>query len=334
MAGALTAAVLGSSEDLEAGSAAMAIGATTDGKAAVSTGVISSLRVRLDAGDESLHGLIKTDAPTEPSWSGGPLVDATGAVIGITTDLGGDGARFGFPEVMLGLHPGLGGTARFTQLVNPMQAMPLMLTGKTIDARKARSLGLVDAVAEERHVRNAVRDAIFGRLKRAKPGPLNRILNLGPVRGLLARRMRAEAGAVGRAGRARAGGAWGGHLAPRLGIGGERVLEGSEARLDLDARRMLGIGRHRIEQLLEPADELVEDLLVHELRQPPRALLVNLHANHHAILGELAAAELHELIDDAVGALAGGQHLEHGGHGAVHGHFVERGAHASAERAT
>src|SRR5664279_329552 len=45
------------------------------------------------------------------------------------------GARFGFPEVMLGLHPGLGGTARFTALINPMQAMSLMLTGKTIDAR-------------------------------------------------------------------------------------------------------------------------------------------------------------------------------------------------------
>ena len=30
-----------------------------------------------------------------------------------------DDARFGFPEVMLGLHPGLGGTVRFTQLVNP-----------------------------------------------------------------------------------------------------------------------------------------------------------------------------------------------------------------------
>ena len=95
-AGALTAAVLGSSEDLEAGAAAMAIGATRDGELAVSTGVISSLRERLDAGDESLHGLIKTDAPIEPSWSGGPLVDATGAVIGITTDLGGDGTRFGF----------------------------------------------------------------------------------------------------------------------------------------------------------------------------------------------------------------------------------------------
>ena len=102
-------------------------------------------------------------------------------------------ARFGFPEVMLGLHPGLGGTVRFTQLVNPMQAMPLMLTGKTIDARKARALGLVDAVTQERHVRNAVNDAVFGRLKRARPGLSNTILNLGPARGLFASRMRAEA---------------------------------------------------------------------------------------------------------------------------------------------
>lgn len=105
-----------------------------------------------------------------------------------------DDARFGFPEVMLGLHPGLGGTVRFTHLVNPMQAMTLMLTGKTIDARKARSLGLVDAVTQERHVRNAVKDAVSGRLKRARPGLLNTVLNLGPVRGLLASRMRVEAG--------------------------------------------------------------------------------------------------------------------------------------------
>src|SRR6202163_728624 len=104
-----------------------------------------------------------------------------------------DGARFGFPEVMLGLHPGLGGTVRFTRLVNPMQAMALMLTGKTIDARKAKSLGLVDAVTQERHVRNAVKDAVFGRLKRARPGVLNTILNSGPARGFLASRMRAEA---------------------------------------------------------------------------------------------------------------------------------------------
>jgi 3-hydroxyacyl-CoA dehydrogenase / enoyl-CoA hydratase / 3-hydroxybutyryl-CoA epimerase len=104
-----------------------------------------------------------------------------------------DGARFGFPEVMLGLHPGLGGTARFTRLINPMQAMTLMLTGKTIDARRAKSLGLVDAVTQERHVRNAVKDAVFGRLKRSKPGLLTTVLNAGPLRGFLASRMRTEA---------------------------------------------------------------------------------------------------------------------------------------------
>ena len=85
-----------------------------------------------------------------------------------------DGARFGFPEVMLGLHPGLGGTTRFTRLVNPMQAMTLMLTGKTIDARRAKSLGLVDAVTQERHVRNAVKDAVFGAFETRTPGPLER----------------------------------------------------------------------------------------------------------------------------------------------------------------
>ena len=103
-----------------------------------------------------------------------------------------DNARFGFPEVMLGLHPGLGGTVRFTRLVNPMQAMTLMLTGKTIDARKAKSLGLVDAVTQERHVRKAVKDVIGGQLRHSRSGALNRLLNLGPVRGFLAPRMRKE----------------------------------------------------------------------------------------------------------------------------------------------
>ncbi len=104
-----------------------------------------------------------------------------------------DNARFGFPEVMLGLHPGLGGTARFTHLVSPLEAMTLMLTGKTVDARKAKSLGLVDAVTQERHVRNAVKDAIFGRLRPHRQGIPAKAMNLGPVRGFLANRMRGEA---------------------------------------------------------------------------------------------------------------------------------------------
>jgi S1-C subfamily serine protease len=58
--------------------------------------VVSALERRLDADGESLHGLIQTDEPTEASWAGGPLLDATGSVIGITTGLGGEGLRFGY----------------------------------------------------------------------------------------------------------------------------------------------------------------------------------------------------------------------------------------------
>jgi 3-hydroxyacyl-CoA dehydrogenase/enoyl-CoA hydratase/3-hydroxybutyryl-CoA epimerase len=104
-----------------------------------------------------------------------------------------DDARFGFPEVMLGLHPGLGGTFRFTQLINPMQAMTLMLTGRTIDARRAKALGAVDAVTQERHVRNAVKDAVSGKLPRSKSGLLSKVLSLAAVRSFLATRMRKEA---------------------------------------------------------------------------------------------------------------------------------------------
>ncbi len=89
-------AVLGSSEDLDAGAPTVAIGATRDGEAAVSTGVVSAVGQRLDAAGESLHGLIQTDAPIQAGWAGGPLVDASGSVIGITTDLDGDHTRFGF----------------------------------------------------------------------------------------------------------------------------------------------------------------------------------------------------------------------------------------------
>jgi 3-hydroxyacyl-CoA dehydrogenase/enoyl-CoA hydratase/3-hydroxybutyryl-CoA epimerase len=104
-----------------------------------------------------------------------------------------DGASFGFPETLLGLHPGLGGTVRSTHLINPIEAMTMMLTGRTVRARKAKSLGLVDAVTQERHVRAAVRAAIGGDLKTARSQIAVQIFKLAPARTLLAKRMRAEA---------------------------------------------------------------------------------------------------------------------------------------------
>ncbi len=95
-AGGLTVAIIGSSAELKAGAATMVLGATNAGEPAVSTGVVSAMGQRLDIDGRSLHGLIQTDAPIQSGWSGGPLVDDTGAVIGITTDLAGDRTRFAF----------------------------------------------------------------------------------------------------------------------------------------------------------------------------------------------------------------------------------------------
>jgi 3-hydroxyacyl-CoA dehydrogenase / enoyl-CoA hydratase / 3-hydroxybutyryl-CoA epimerase len=66
-------------------------------------------------------------------------------------------AKLGFPEVMLGLFPGLGGTWRSLRRMKPVDAMTAMMTGKSLIARKAKAQGLVDAVTQERHFAEAVR---------------------------------------------------------------------------------------------------------------------------------------------------------------------------------
>lgn len=57
-----------------------------------------------------------------------------------------DTARFGQPEIKLGLIPGGGGTQRLPRLVGLGQAMRLILTGDMIGAAEAREIGLVDMV--------------------------------------------------------------------------------------------------------------------------------------------------------------------------------------------
>jgi len=57
-------------------------------------------------------------------------------------------ARFGQPELNLGIMPGWGGTQRLPRLIGPGRALPLLLTGDPIDAATALQFGLVTAVVE------------------------------------------------------------------------------------------------------------------------------------------------------------------------------------------
>jgi enoyl-CoA hydratase len=60
-----------------------------------------------------------------------------------------ENAKFGQPEVKLGIGPGYGGTVRLPRLVGRGRALELLLTGKMIDAQEAYRIGLVNLVVPE-----------------------------------------------------------------------------------------------------------------------------------------------------------------------------------------
>ena len=58
-------------------------------------------------------------------------------------------AKMGLPEVNLGIIPGAGGTVRLPRLIDPVEAMTLITSGKPINATKAHDIGLVDAAVDD-----------------------------------------------------------------------------------------------------------------------------------------------------------------------------------------
>ena len=96
------------------------------------------------------------------------------------------GTRFALPEVMLGIMPAWGGVMRLPRLVGPTAALDMLLSGRAADARRARRMGLVDAVVPPRVQENSARMMVLEAPRPRRLPLFQRFMNSALMRPLVA----------------------------------------------------------------------------------------------------------------------------------------------------
>lgn len=97
----------------------------------------------------------------------------------------------GLPEILLGFNPGWGGTVRLPRLIGGFNALSqVILTGAPIKAKRAKKLGLVDAVVPLRQLKRAAIQFIEKKPSKHRPSFLGKMSNVQPFRYLLGKLIR------------------------------------------------------------------------------------------------------------------------------------------------
>lgn len=101
--------------------------------------------------------------------------------------------RIGLPEIMLGFHPGWGGTVRLPRLIGGFNALSQMiLTGTALSASRAKSLGVVDDVVPLRQLARAAVYYINNKPPKHQPSMLHSLSNYSWIRTIIAKIMRTQ----------------------------------------------------------------------------------------------------------------------------------------------
>ena len=106
---------------------------------------VTGMRVSRD-GQEVFRSIERFPKPVLAAVGGFALGGGCELALACHMRIASDRARFGLPEVSLGIIPGYGGTIRLARLVGLGRAIELTLTGDMVDAERALSIGLVSSV--------------------------------------------------------------------------------------------------------------------------------------------------------------------------------------------
>jgi enoyl-CoA hydratase len=111
-----------------------------------------------EVGHAAMALLDRTPIPTIAAVNGFALGGGCEFALACDIRIAAENALFGFPEVSLGILPGMGGTQRLPRLVGPGIAKELIFTGRRIGAEEARLIGLVNHVVPRGEALEAARE--------------------------------------------------------------------------------------------------------------------------------------------------------------------------------
>ncbi len=100
--------------------------------------------------------------------------------------------RIGLPEVKLGIHPGFGGVVRLTRIVNPLNSLEIMLSGRALTASQAKKIGLIDYLQPERQLKHAATQIALSTPDKRKMPLIGKALSLPGIRSVVTMLMKQQ----------------------------------------------------------------------------------------------------------------------------------------------
>jgi 3-hydroxyacyl-CoA dehydrogenase / enoyl-CoA hydratase / 3-hydroxybutyryl-CoA epimerase len=141
------------------------------------------------AGQSVLQQLEDLPFPTVAALRGFALGGGLELALACTYRVGADEAALslGLPEVLLGIHPGFGGTVRSVRLIGVRPALELMLKGRPFKGARALSVGLLDDLVPPAELSASAKSLALRQPPKRTAPFVERLMNLGAVRPLIAR---------------------------------------------------------------------------------------------------------------------------------------------------